>query len=160
MEAHNHKVNAAEPVVKTAKYHIIAHIATLDHQCPIKLWSRMLPQRQDTLNMILTSRNNNKLTAYKELNGKLDWNRTPIVLLGTRGMLFIHPDIHNTFAPHCNESFNMGRARHHYCLLEFYVPNTRRYRISGTFCLNPTHWKLPVISEQDKTVVGLRQKQG
>ena len=31
VEAHNHKVNAAEPAVKTAKYHIIAHVATLDH---------------------------------------------------------------------------------------------------------------------------------
>ena len=43
VEAHNHRVNAAEPAVKTAKYHIIAHIATLDHQCPIQLWSKMLP---------------------------------------------------------------------------------------------------------------------
>ena len=43
-EAHNHKVNAAEPEVKTAKYHITAHVATLDHQCPIQLWSKMLQQ--------------------------------------------------------------------------------------------------------------------
>ena len=52
VEAHNHRVNAAEPAVKTAKYHIIAHIATLDHQCPIQLWSKILPQIQDTLNML------------------------------------------------------------------------------------------------------------
>ena len=31
--------------------------------------------------------------------------------------------------------------------------NFRGYRISGTFRLNPTHWKLPVIPDQDKTVV-------
>ena len=74
VEAHNHRVNAAEPAVKTAKYHIIAHVATLDHQCPIQLWSKMLPQMQDTLNMLCTSPNNNKLTAYEELNGKFDWN--------------------------------------------------------------------------------------
>ena len=42
VEAHNHRVNAAEPAMKTAKYHIISHIATLDHQCPIQLWSKML----------------------------------------------------------------------------------------------------------------------
>ena len=68
-------------------------------------------------------------------------------------MLFINPDSRNTFAPHCDEAFTVRRARHHYHLLEFYVPTTRRYRISGTFRLNPTHWKLPIISEQDKTVV-------
>ena len=72
MEVRNHKVNAAEPEVKVAKYHIIAHVSTLDHQCPIQLWSKMLPQFQDTLDMIRTSHNNNKLTAYEELNGKFD----------------------------------------------------------------------------------------
>ena len=44
LEAHNHRVNAAEPAVKTAKYHIISHVAMLDHQCPMQLWSKMLPQ--------------------------------------------------------------------------------------------------------------------
>ena len=73
--------------------------------------------------------------------------------LGTRGMLFIHPDSRNIFAPHCNESFTLVRARHQYHLLGFYVPSTRGYQISGTFRLDPTHWKLPVISEQDKMVV-------
>ena len=65
VEAHNHRVNAAEPAVKMAKYHIIAHVSTLDHQCPIQLWSKILPQMQDTLNMLRTSRNNNKITAYE-----------------------------------------------------------------------------------------------
>ena len=102
--------------------------------------------------MLRTSRNNNKLTTYEELNGKFDWNRTPIAPLGTGGLLFIHPDSHNTFDPHCDEAFTVGRSRHHYCLLEFYVPTTRGYRISGTFRLNPTHWKISTISEQDKTV--------
>ena len=141
VEAHNYRVNAVEPAVKTAKYHIIAHIATLDHQCTIQLWSKMLPQMQDTLNMLRTSQNNNNLTAYEKLNGKFDWNQTPIASLGTRGMLFIHPDSRNTFAPHCDEAFTVERARHHYPLLEFYVPTTRGYRISGTFRLDPTHWK-------------------
>ena len=153
MEAHNHRVNAAEPAAKTEKYQIIAHIATLDHQCPIQLWSKLLPQMQYTLNMLRISRNNNKLTAYEELNGKFDWNRTPIAPLGTIGMLFIHPESHTTFAPHCDEAFTVGRARHHYRLLELYVPTTRGYRISGNLRLDPTHWKLPSISEQDKTVV-------
>ena len=103
--------------------------------------------------MLRTSRNNKNLTAYEELNGKFDWNRTPIAPLGTRGMLFIHPDIRNTFSPHFDKAFIVGRGRHHYRLLEFYVPSTRGYRISGNFRLDPTHWKIPVISGQDKTVV-------
>ena len=103
--------------------------------------------------MLRTSRNNNNIISYEELNGKFNWNRTPIAPLGTRGMLFIHPDSRNTFTPHYDEAFTVGKARHHYRLLNFYVPTTRGYRITGTFCLDPTHWKVPKISEQYETVV-------
>ena len=37
VEAHHHNANAAEPAVKSAKYHIISNIATMDKSCPIKL---------------------------------------------------------------------------------------------------------------------------
>ena len=78
VEAHNHRANAAEPAVKTAKYHLISHLATLDPNCPIQLWSQMLPQIEDTLNMLRTSRRDNKITAYEELHGLFDWNKTPL----------------------------------------------------------------------------------
>ena len=64
---HSHRVNAAEPTVKTAKYHLIAALATLDWGCPIQLWSKMLKQVQDTLNMFRTSRNNTTRTEYSGL---------------------------------------------------------------------------------------------
>ena len=41
----------------------------------------------------------------------------------------------NTFAPHCVEGFTVGRAQHHYRLLDFYIPATRGYRLSGTYRL-------------------------
>ena len=116
---HDHRINAAEPAVKTAKYHLIAALATLDWSCPIQLWSKMLQQVQDTLNMFRTSRNNTTKTAYQELEGAFDWNATPLAPLGTKGSVFLHPDNRNTFAPHCDEGFSVGSARHHYRLLEF-----------------------------------------
>ena len=63
VEEHHHNANAAELAVKTAKYHIISHIATMNASCPIQLWSEIIPQMQDTLNMLRTSRNNDNLTA-------------------------------------------------------------------------------------------------
>ena len=35
VKAHHDNANAAEPTVKTATYHIISHIATMDASCPI-----------------------------------------------------------------------------------------------------------------------------
>jgi hypothetical protein len=43
VEAHHQNTNAAKPTVKSIKYHIISHIATLDDGYPIQLWSEMLP---------------------------------------------------------------------------------------------------------------------
>ena len=100
VKAHNHNTNAAEPAVKTARYHIISHIATMDVSCPIQLWSEMIPQIQDTLNMLRTSRNDNNLTAYEEIKGSFDWNQTPMTPLGNKGVVYITPDARNTFTPH------------------------------------------------------------
>ena len=84
---HNHRVNAAEPAVKTAKYHLIVALATLDWNCPIQLWSKMTNKNQDTLNMFRTARNDTTKTAYQVTEGEFDWNATPLALIGTRGMV-------------------------------------------------------------------------
>ena len=154
---HAHRVNVAKPAAKKAKYHLIAALATLDWGCPIQLWSKMLKQVQDTLNMFRTSRNDTTKTAYQELEGDFDWNTTPMAPLGTKGSVYIHPDNRNMFAPHCNEGFTVGRAPHHYRLLEFYIPATRGYRLSGTYRLYPQHCRMPVTTEEDKTVEAAKE---
>ena len=72
VEAHHHNVNAAKPAVKSTKYHLISHVDTVDVNWPIQLWSEMLPQIQETLHMVRTSRDNNKLTAYEEIKSAFD----------------------------------------------------------------------------------------
>ena len=37
VEPHNHRVNAAETAVKTAKYHLLAALATVDPTCPLQV---------------------------------------------------------------------------------------------------------------------------
>ena len=44
VEPHNHRVNAAEPAVKTAKYHTIAGLATVNIACPLRLWCKFVPK--------------------------------------------------------------------------------------------------------------------
>jgi hypothetical protein len=68
MEAHHHNTTAAKLAVESLKYHIILHTAFLDANRPVKPWGEMIPQTEDTLNMLLTLQNNINLTAYKELN--------------------------------------------------------------------------------------------
>ena len=123
-EANNHRINAAEPAVKSTKYHTIAHFSTLDPECPVQLWCKMLEQVEDTLNLLRTSRRNPKILAYEELNGPFDWNKTPIAPLGTRALAFLDPDTRNSWQAHKVDIWYVGRAKYHYCLLQFFDPQT------------------------------------
>ena len=67
-------------------------------------------------------------------------------------MVFVYPDNPNTFAPHCNTGYVVGRAPYHYGLLEFYIPATRGYKLSGTYRLYPQHCRMPTILEEERTV--------
>ena len=41
----------------------------------------------------------------------------------------------------------------HYRALKFYIKSTRGIRISSNFRLTPTHCRVPLISEEDETVL-------
>ena len=108
--------------------------------------------KRSTLNMFRTSRNDTSKKAYQEIEGIFAWNATPLAPLGTRAIVFIHSEYRNSFAPHCDTGYVVGRTPHHYCLLEFYIPATRRYRRSGTYRLYSQHCRMPTISEADCTL--------
>ena len=153
VEPDNHRANAAEPAVKSTKYHFTAGLGTADKICPLQLWDRFLPQVQDTLNMLRTSRRNNKISAYEEMEGPFDFNRTPMAPIGTKAIAFLDPAQRASWQAHAVDVFYTGRLPLHYRLMEFFDPATRGYRKSGTYKLYPAHCKAPVMSEADRTIV-------
>ena len=86
VEPHNHRVNAAEPAVKAIKYHMIAGLATVDPDCPMQIWDKMLQQMQDALNMLRTSRRDKTKSAFHELEGNFDFDKTPMSVLGSKAL--------------------------------------------------------------------------
>ena len=102
--------------------------------------------------MFRTSKNDASKTVYQETKGKFDWNATPLAPVGTKAMVYIHPDNRTTFAPHCDTRYVVGRTPNHYCQLEFYIPATRGYRRSGTYRLYPQHFPMQNILEVDRTM--------
>ena len=85
-------MNAAEPAVKAVKYHTIAGLATVDITCLLRLWCKFVPQIQDTMNMVRTSRRNSSISAYKDMEGPFDWNRTPIAPLRIKAVVIVEAD--------------------------------------------------------------------
>jgi hypothetical protein len=152
VEAHNHRVNAAERAIATVKDHFIAGLATVDINCPIQLWDEFLEQTQDTLNMLRTSRREPTLSAYDDLEEPFDFNKTPLAPLGTKGLIYEDPTVRNSFAPHATDVFYVGPPKLHYRNMRFFDPTTRGFRNSGSLKLYPTHCKVPALSEDDRTI--------
>jgi hypothetical protein len=75
---HLHCRNAAKRAIRTFKNHFIAGLCSTDPLFPLHLWDRLLPQALITLNLMRGSRLNPKLSAYAQVHGLFDFNRTPL----------------------------------------------------------------------------------
>ena len=114
VEPHNHRVNAAERAVQTFKNLFISGLCTCDDQFPLLLWSKLIGQCQDALNLLRTSRHNPKLSARMILEGAHDFNRVPWAPPGTRATIFNPPEVRGSFGPRALDAWYIGPAWQHY----------------------------------------------
>ena len=120
VKPHNHCVNATETAVKSAKYHMLSALATVDSKCPLQFWDKCLMQVKDSLNMLPTSRRYVSKSALDDTNGtSFYFNRTPISILGTKGLAYDDPSVRASWAPHGTEVIYVGQLTGHYRLLNF-----------------------------------------
>ena len=131
VEPHNHCVNAAECAIQTFKNHFIACLSTCDCAFPTALWSHIVQQAQDTLNMLRTSRVHPKVSAYHCLEGVHDFNRVPFVSPGQHTTIFNQPETRASWKPRALDAWYTNPAWQHYQYWEFYIPSTGGFQISG-----------------------------
>jgi hypothetical protein len=81
---HERRSNAAERAIRTAKNHLAAGWWSTDPNFPMHLWDKTIPQAELTLNLLRHSRINPTLSAWEQLHGRYDFNRTPIAPPGIR----------------------------------------------------------------------------
>ena len=87
VEPQEHHVNAAECAVQRFKNHFIAGLCTVNKNFPLQQWDELIPQAQDSLNLLRRVRNNPRLSAYAVLEEKLHFNKMPLAPLGTQLLL-------------------------------------------------------------------------
>jgi len=150
---HNHQVNAAERAIATFKEQIILALATVDKDCPLQLWVDFLPQVKLTLNLLRFSRRDPTKSANVEVNGKFDYNKTPLATLGTKGLVYEDPANRASWALHGTDVYYVGLASKHYRYMRFYMSGTQRYRVADTWRLYPTHCATPKISDTEQTII-------
>lgn len=149
VEPHNHRVNAAERAIQTFKNHFISGLCTCDKDFPLQLWSRLVKQAQDSLNLLRTSRCHPKISAFDALEGTHDFNRVPFAPPGTRATIFNPPEIRSSWGPRATDAWYIGPVWNHYRCLSFYIPKTGKERISGKYNLFPQHCKMPIENPFD-----------
>jgi hypothetical protein len=144
-----HRANAAERAIRTFKNHFIAGLSSTDSNFPLHLWDRLLPQAVLTLNLLRGSRINPNLSAWAQVHGTFDFDRTPIAPPGTRVLVHSKPGDRTTWAPHALDGWYIGPTLDHYRCHRVWMVDTRRERISDTLSWFPQQVRLPVASPQD-----------
>ena len=98
---HLHRRNAAERAISTFKDHFIAGLCSTDPDFPLHLWDKLLPQAVLSLNLLRGSRINPRLSAYAQIYGAFDFNRTPLAPPGTHVLIHETPSARNLGTARC-----------------------------------------------------------
>ena len=152
----SHRRNAAERAIRTFKNHFIAGLASVDKDFPLHLWDQLVPQAEATLNMLRGSRINPKLSAYAQLNGHFDFNRTPMAPPGIRVLAHVKPAQRTTWSPHAEDGWYIGPAMDSYRCYNIWIWDSRATRICDTVSWFPTKVTMPLASSTDLIVAGIK----
>ncbi|WP_281640541.1 Ty1/Copia family ribonuclease HI [Aurantimicrobium minutum] len=146
---HDHRRNAAERAIRTAKNHFVAGLCSVDPQFPMSQWDKLLPQAELTLNLLRGSRINPKLSAYEQLFGRYDFNRTPIAPPGIKVLAYVKSKVRKTWAPHAIDGYYVGPAMDSYRCYTVYLPSTGKTRIIDTLTWLPVKHNIPLATPTD-----------
>ena len=149
---HSHRRNAAERAIRTFKNHFVAILCGTDPDFPLFLWDKLLKQAMMTLNFLRASRINPRLSAYEQLNGGFDFNRTPLGPLGCKVIFHEMPSARGSWSPHGVEGYYIGPAMEHYRCYKVWIEETRSDRTGNTLVWLPKMVPVPKTSSADAAV--------
>lgn len=120
------------------------------------LWDRLLPQALLTLNLLRGSRINPKLSAFTQVNGIFDFNRTPVAPPGIRVLVHDKPSQRRSWSPHASDAWYCCPAFDSYRCYLCWMVATRALRISDTAAWLPYKVTMPTASSVDLVIAGTK----
>ena len=127
----------------------------MDPNFPLHLWCRILPQCQDTLNILRTSRLHPHMSSFTNMNGPFDYNATPIAPPGIKTLVYKTPQQRTTWARHGVDAWYIRYCPDHYRCHKTYVPETREERISHTVSFFPHNFAVLANNHQDDIALSI-----
>lgn len=151
-----HRRNAAERAIRTFKNHFIAGLSTVDPDFPMRLWDKLIPQAFITLNLLRGSRINPKLSAYAQIKGFFDYNKTPLAPPGIKVLVHEKPSNRGTWDPHGVDGFYLGPALESYRCYRTFISKTKGERITDTLEWFPQQLSMPTSSNHELLIAATR----
>jgi hypothetical protein len=147
--SHIHRRSNSERAIQTFKNHFIAGMCSVDPNFPLKLCDKILPQATITLDLLRKSRINPRMSAYTQLNGHFDFNRTPLAPPGTRAIAHEKPDHRASWDPYGVDGYYLVPSLDHYRCYQVHVTKTKITRIVDTVEFFPSKLSMPHTSSKD-----------
>ncbi len=148
----NHQRNCAEKAIQTFKAHIISILCGTEKEFPLHLWCCLLPQAEDTLNMLRTARLCLTVSAYTYLWSQHDYNANPFDPLGCKVEAHVKPTVQETWAPHTAAGYYISNAKEHYRCHQVYITNTKHLRTCETIFFKHKYLTMPTITPADALI--------
>ena len=114
VEPNNHWVNTSKRSIQTFKNHFISGLCSVNACFPLQLLCYLLDQAKVTLNLLQTSCADPKESAYEDLNGKFDYNKTPLAPPWTEALIFEATARRAAWGPHAVDGWYLEPAMKHY----------------------------------------------
>jgi hypothetical protein len=89
------------------------------------------------------------LSAYAQLHGQFDFNRTPLAPPGCEAIIFNGPDQRALWDLHGGKAWYTQPAMEHYRCFKTVNPLTNRQRIADTIKFLPHNFDMPKLSSAD-----------
>jgi hypothetical protein len=109
----DHRVNPAERSIQTYKNHFIAMLSGTDPSYPTNCWDLLIPQANITLNLLRESCIQPQLSAYAQIYGQFDYNKTPLAPAGCKILIHDRANERPSWANHGTDGFYIGPALQH-----------------------------------------------
>lgn len=106
--------NLVERAVQTFKNHFIGILTGCHPTFPNNHWNKLLKQAEISLNLLRTSRINNNLSAYEQLEGTFNFNKTPLASLGIKVIAYEMLSHRGTWRKHGINGWYIGPAEKYY----------------------------------------------
>ena len=90
-----------------------------------------------------------RISAWKQLHGKYNFDAHPLAPLGMRVVMHEKPSQRGSWAPHGVDGFYLGPALQHYRCYRGWVVKTQRERVVDTDTWNPQAIVMPGASEKE-----------